>query len=178
MNQSQYDAHIDELCKTHNIRRFRCGHDGAPDAPAAHPSERMIALDPLLTNNDYIAALHEIGHVVDPDAFNPIDGEVTILYLQSVGASVRSDHEIAVRDEEAAWAWARNHAREWSLESEAFVARVLESYKKHFRAAPVSRSADDYKIAAFKAAIAGWEQVAIIARRRMNAALRDQRVAA
>lgn len=86
------EAHIRRLAKTHGITVERCEDR---DAEAFISERRILVPRDLTTDENYLAALHEIGHVVMGDLWYPTKGE----------------------QEFVAWAWAFNHARdvEWSV---------------------------------------------------------------
>lgn len=63
----------------------------APDGPEAHIGTRQIWANPTIREYDYLAALHELGHIVDPDAKR----------LHAKGNTLPC--------EAAAWQWAIDH---------------------------------------------------------------------
>lgn len=97
------EKHIDELAAKHRIyvRRSR-----AWDTSEAALTTMMVMIPKQIrTGTDYLAALHEIGHLVDPDA-----RELDVLRSRKEGKKRVSDMMETALNEAAAWAWAVQNA--------------------------------------------------------------------
>jgi hypothetical protein len=79
---------IEKLAKRHRVRIWWHTQD---DIPEAHIGTRQVWLIPVVAPYSYLAALHELGHVIDRDARR----------LHAKGATLSC--------EAAAWEWAFNH---------------------------------------------------------------------
>jgi hypothetical protein len=108
--------HAVELALTHGvvIERARI-HE-----MAAVTARRCIKTPPVTNVQTYVACLHELGHVVDPEA----DGRQQ-RYLDA------PEQRIAPRAEVAAWRFAVRTAYTWSSEMHDEAVRCLSSYAGH-----------------------------------------------
>jgi len=96
------ERHINELAEQHRIyvRRSRTW-----DTSEADSVTRMVQVPKQIrTGTDYMAALHEIGHLVDP-----IAREHEMRYSRSKGKRNTDAETLMV--EAAAWAWAARVAK-------------------------------------------------------------------
>jgi hypothetical protein len=88
------EAHVKKLARRHQIRVRRTKN--WINSEADFVTRQIFCPAEFRTGLDYLIALHEIGHLMTPDA------EPHIFYEPGI-ASV-------LRDEAAAWGWALEHA--------------------------------------------------------------------
>jgi len=86
---------------------------------------QCVALDlPIPTTPvKYACCLHEIGHILEPDGHLRYTIG-TRLYLMSL----HDKWDIIIKEEEAAWKWARKQALAWTSEMEEFERFCLTTY--------------------------------------------------
>lgn len=92
--------HIDQLAAEHRItvRRSKTWLTSEADIP----TRQVFVAAKLRTATDYLASLHEIGHIVDRTARAHRDRQFT--------ARRHERYREALVEEAAAWAWAVEHA--------------------------------------------------------------------
>lgn len=84
----------------------------------ALPDMRLAVCTPIIDETTYAIALHELGHVANP-AGHVRDARTA----DSIG--------LTVFEEEAAWAWARHYAMEWTAVMEQCVEQwALSGYRR------------------------------------------------
>ena len=102
----------------------------APEAAFAVPADRTVVVAPIRDESTYALTLHELGHIVAP--FGGLHG--------SPGLE---------RDaEDAAWAWARHYALEWTPLMEQVATQARATYDpspSRRRRTGASRIADRHK---------------------------------
>jgi hypothetical protein len=102
------EEHINQLAERHRIyvRRSRTWDTSEADAGTS-----MVQIPAKIrTGTDYMAALHEIGHLVDPTA-----REHEMRFSRSKGKRNTDTETLLV--EAAAWAWAARNARPMILKA-------------------------------------------------------------
>ena len=108
-------AHVEALCRRHAIT---VTHEALPATNAyAQPTLRLIELPRILSLDDYIGSLHEIGHVLRPCA--PPH--------QRVPRRGRPG-TVCVACERAAWDYAAAEALTWPRAAHEGASRSLRSY--------------------------------------------------
>jgi len=110
MNKQEMAAHIDELCREHNIKVGSHSSGGR-----AYRKKRYIKIRPVKSSITYATALHEIGHVLGKQQSKPR------LYSEAM-----------------AWVWAKQNARVWTKTMQKDMIKSLKSYydwakRKHAR---------------------------------------------
>lgn len=96
------EEHINAVAEQHRIYVRRCA---TWDGSEADPVTRMVMVPKTIrTGTDYLAALHEIGHLVDP-----IAREHETRYSRSKGKRNHDSETLLI--EAAAWAWAAREAK-------------------------------------------------------------------
>jgi hypothetical protein len=119
-----FQEHARALARAFDVRLIE-SEQLRPEEALAIPPMRVVLCAPVSERMTYAVALHEIGHVVAP--------------LGSLVGGVAGDRANLRRDEEdAAWAWARHHALEWTPDMDA-VARWAEAT---YRTPPAAVPAD------------------------------------
>lgn len=79
------------------------------------PQRSGIVIAPVVDDKTYAAALHELGHCVDP--LGHIDSsEFSDAYQTSLGQNIStlSDYRLILVMEDAAWKWAHAFALQWT----------------------------------------------------------------
>ena len=109
-----FQAHARELARAFNARLIE-SDQLKPEEALALPPLRVVLCAPITERLTYAVALHELGHLAAP--------------LGALRAVVAGNRENLRRDEEdAAWAWARHHALEWTPEMEALAQWAEATY--------------------------------------------------
>jgi hypothetical protein len=109
MSADAMRAHIESLLAQHEIH-CRWISTRAPFAEAFLDflGDRRIRTPRIRGDLTYATALHEIGHLVNPDA---------------------TSSDLMTREREA-WKWARANALKWTRKMERYAAQCLLSYKE------------------------------------------------
>ena len=109
-----FQEHARDLARAYNVRLIE-SDQVLPEEAFAIPVKRLVLCATIRERMTYAVALHELGHVVSP--------------LGNVRALTAGDPANLSRDEEdAAWAWARHHALEWTPDMEALAQWAEGSY--------------------------------------------------
>ena len=117
--------HIITLAREANISLEVCGRC---TNSFADPHGRRVHIPPPDGSDEaYAVALHELGHLLDPQG-------VQLSQDQMMGVKLGLTHDpedtLAVYSEElAAWDWARRHAQRWTPEMEYRAQEGLSSYR-------------------------------------------------
>jgi antitoxin component HigA of HigAB toxin-antitoxin module len=112
--------HVYELAAAFDVRVLELV-EAAPETAAASPQLRAIRIGLIHDETTYAVALHELGHLCSPT------GDLS---------SQRGDrYALSLTEEEAAWAWARHYALDWTESMEAVKTWALSTY---LAAAPVA----------------------------------------
>jgi hypothetical protein len=99
--QLRAEEHINALAERHRIKVRRSKEWATSEADIS--SRQVFIPRKIRTGIDYLASLHEIGHIVDPAARRRDQREL--------GSTGRSGQYEALLMEAAAWAWALKNAR-------------------------------------------------------------------
>jgi hypothetical protein len=96
---------------------------------AARRSTRTITVAPPLNEDTYAIFLHEVGHILDPEA----DGEQqrhTIDVERGPRHEVLTVNTVSPLAEAAAWHWAIRHAYRWTFTMQQRLCRALQTYER------------------------------------------------
>jgi len=93
------------------------GMKHTPESALAVPVVSMVFVAPITDETTYVVALHELGHVVAP--------------LGAIGGNDNLTREA----EDAAWAWARHYALEWTPLMEHVATWARQTYDAPLRRA-------------------------------------------
>lgn len=163
MDSQRLARHIAELCKAFKVKLVvRAGM--SPDRAGAGISPKgkhFIRVYPIIDECTYAAALHELGHCVDPRGM--LHHEHTPLKCEHCGAACRvpptgifamrcrhckrrfhpwvvlnhlrqpaslRDVHLRIEVEEAAWAWAKHFALEWTPNMQRTMDMTFETYQR------------------------------------------------
>jgi hypothetical protein len=110
-------AHVDELIATH---RIAATYDvlGAVNAYAV-PGRRMIDISPICNVDNYVTAMHEVGHIAH--GCSP-----------SHRRTKTANTDVCVQCELTAWRFAQANARPtWTKEMHACLRRALLTYRQY-----------------------------------------------
>jgi hypothetical protein len=100
-----FQQHTRELARAFNVRLIE-SDQLRPEEAVGLSWIRVVLCAPVLERMTYAVALHEIGHLAAPCG---------VLRTQTPGNRTNLTRD----EEDAAWAWARHHALEWTPEMEA-----------------------------------------------------------
>jgi hypothetical protein len=89
---------------------------------AAYNETREISIPPITNESSYCTALHEIGHIVDPDGDSRQYKHVIMAVGDEPNAMVAPGGEIG------AWIWAYRNALKWTLPMQEQMCRSLKYY--------------------------------------------------
>lgn len=119
LHNEQLNAHAITLALEHHIAVVRCHYD---EARAEQEARRAHV--PAVTNDQtYAVFLHEVGHVVSPEA----DSRQYRHAVEKIDDSARQAL-LSPLGEIGAWRFAVTHALTWSAEMQAEMYRCLSSY--------------------------------------------------
>jgi len=130
-------AHVNDLAKGFKIHlatraqlrllALAFGHDELWQASkhsrgTSLPKLRTIFTEPVTDDATYAITLHEMGHIVAPNGH---------LYQEKDRATSEAQWmRLTIIEEEAAWAWARYQALEWTPAMDEAKRTALDSYQR------------------------------------------------
>lgn len=102
-----------------------------PEDAAANTTERAVVAAPIIDETTYAVVLHEIGHILAPLG--------SLAHQRQRATSIEQAHRLRLEAEDAAWAWAKHYALDWTPAMDAL--RVW-AYGTYEAAAAAARIAD------------------------------------
>jgi len=118
MEMNRFRAHIEKLADKHGVAVLM-DPSLPPEGGIAFGELRAIAVSPVMDETTYMVAMHELGHVLAPGGHGIVDANLSP--IKKVAA--RMDQE------DAAWAWARANALEWTDLMEHWAQYSREAYR-------------------------------------------------
>jgi hypothetical protein len=103
LTPAQLRAHAHELARAFTVRLIET--DIAPEAAFAAPIDRVAVVGRIVDDTTYAVALHELGHLLAP--------------MGSLHTVAGNPGNLRRLEEDAAWAWARHYALDWTPAMEA-----------------------------------------------------------
>lgn len=121
MTAHDYLAHLKTLAQEHKIQVTE-GIGMDPRHSAANPKLRAVLIPEITSDVAYALALHEMGHIVAPEGHIGTHGPCPKccqdpMYMYDL-----------LKEEFAAWAWARSQALEWTTGMEQAEKIGIQSY--------------------------------------------------
>ena len=113
----QLNDHAIQIALDHGITVHRGEWAGGGWGSA---ERRELSAPPVTNEENYAIFLHEVGHVVDPDAD-----------ARQYTHRIKGRMMIAAGAEIHAWRWAMNHALTWTLEMHRTLHESLRFYRDH-----------------------------------------------
>lgn len=118
---NKYYVHLETLCVVHGVelhidttlRREHC---------YALPDLRAVVTPPVEDDTQYVAVLHEFGHICHTAARPESLREEVLTPRHAMDRLEEEDH---------AWAWARQHAQNWSPAMQMVHDWARETYRKN-----------------------------------------------
>lgn len=116
----EYTNHAREIARRWGIRMIE-DSGMAPHEAKASPASRTVVHSPINDEESYVSSMHELGHVISP-----------VGYIRGPGQEKpKNDLEnvtIQIVEEEAAWAWAKENAIEWTTTMDRVMVTSLQTY--------------------------------------------------
>lgn len=132
LSPKDLDAHVRWLAQEHSIRIRKAL---TPIESHARIAQREVFLLKVSNDGNYAVALHEMGHINGHNAGTPVK-QLALQHVQVYGelAPVEA-HEIVLREEEAAWDWAKDHALLWTPAMQKAMDLGLSTYRDNYERA-------------------------------------------
>ena len=125
----ELEEHITELCRKHRVY-LKVDPDMKPDNAVAgrwHNGVRWIRVPPILGEEGYIIAMHELGHHVSPHGSLHVRMSDSMRLFKQ--PSCARDVRLGLEQEIAAWNWARRNAKVWTPTSARIRSIGFGTYK-------------------------------------------------
>jgi hypothetical protein len=125
----RFAQHIIDLGKAFNVLvAVVHGLDRKKAGAGMMFGSRGIAIAPVVDDETYAIALHELGHLLSP--MGMLQHEMTPMALASGHQFVTErDVKLQLEEEYAAWDWARHYALEWTPAMDACHHDGITSYE-------------------------------------------------
>ena len=108
---TDYRAHAHALAKAFGVELLEGSElQSAPEAAFAVPAYRTVVIAPITDESTYAIALHELGHLVSP------------------WGTLHGSANLSREAEDAAWAWAKHYALDWTPFMEKVATWARSSY--------------------------------------------------
>jgi len=112
--------HAFRLAKQHAVRIVEEPEATLDDTAGSRP-HRAVFTPPITTEAIYSAVMHEFGHILHPDGW--LESKAMVWMMQGVTTPKM------LREERAAWEWARANALAWTPAMEAHATYALGTYE-------------------------------------------------
>lgn len=124
MTPQEMTAHVEALATAGKIR-IEWKPDLPQDGASSELKGREIAAAPITNAVGYLIVLHELGHLLAPEALALSTDDDQDRWAQVLGYGV-SPRMLA--EERAATAWAKAHAKVWTPAMDRAAAEALQTY--------------------------------------------------